>query len=205
MPIDEDADAINSHMLEAMKRLEMQFAGRDVDSRDAHTWAAYNEIKAARDLIVNGETHGVECVVDDDHECIDVPCVYIPVSVFDSEAYMALSHPARGLLLEVAMQCHGDDNGRLLMSRAHLAARGWKSADVIQRAKQELLDGGLIFETVKGGPNKASRYAVTWWDLDERPEYDHGAAAAFMRHAYVAKRAISRLMNRRPGPCDGQD
>src|SRR6218665_2481576 len=103
--------------------------------------------------------------------------VALPWSVLDSRAYLGLSHPARALLLELARQLHGDDNGRLLLSRAHLLPRGWKSADVLQRAKQELLDAELVFETVKGQrPNKASWYAVTWHRLGKQDGFDHGAA-----------------------------
>lgn len=120
--------------------------------------------------------------------------VALPLTVLESAAYAALSHTARSLLLEVALQYCGDNNGRLLLSRAHLASRGWKSADVIQRAKQELLDGGFIFETVKGHrPNKASWYALTWYRLHKHPGYDPGAERAFERSAYrqrgVAKNA----------------
>jgi hypothetical protein len=44
----------------------------------------------------------------------------------------------------------------LLLSRNFLEPRGWKSADVIHRAKQELLEAEFIFETVKGRrPNRA--------------------------------------------------
>ena len=85
------------------------------------------------------------------------PFVALPLSVLDCPGYAALSHPARALLLEVARQCKGDDNGRLLLSRVYLAGRGWKSADVIQRAKVELIKAEFIFETVRGHrPNKAS-------------------------------------------------
>lgn len=110
----------------------------------------------------------------------------LPHAVLESRAYLNLSHTARSLLLEVAMQLLPDNNGRLLLSRAHLAPRGWKSADVIQRAKHELLEGGFIFETVKGHrPNKASWYAVTWRSLDRRPDYDPGALGGFPRSAYL--------------------
>jgi hypothetical protein len=78
-----------------------------------------------------------------------------------------------------------DNNGRLLASRAYLAGRGWNSADVIDRAKRELLEAGFIHETVKGHrPNKASWYAVTWRILDPHHGYDPGAAATFVRGAY---------------------
>lgn len=111
--------------------------------------------------------------------------VALPWSVLDSRAYLGLSHPARALLLELARQLHGDDNGRLLLSRPLLSARGWKSVDVIQRAKQELIDAELIFETVKGQrPNKASWYAVTWYRLGDLQGFDPGAARAFVRGAY---------------------
>jgi hypothetical protein len=111
--------------------------------------------------------------------------VAIPLAVLDCPAYLALSHTARSLLLEVARQCRGDDNGRLLLSRAYLGGRGWKSADVIQRAKGELIDGGFIFETVKGHrPNKASWYAVTWRKLDKIAGFDIGVEKAFERGAY---------------------
>ena len=87
--------------------------------------------------------------------------------------------------VQVPRQYVRDNNGRLLASRAYLARRGWKSADVIQRAKDELIETGFIHETVKGQrPNKASWYAVTWYTLDRLPGYDHGAAESFQRGAY---------------------
>ena len=111
--------------------------------------------------------------------------VALPDSVLDCAAYVRLSYPARALLLEVARQFVGDNNGRLLASRRFLAERGWNSADVIHRAKHELLDAGFIFETVKGHrPNKAGWFAVTWRSLDRHPGYDAGVEKAFRRGAY---------------------
>ena len=111
------------------------------------------------------------------------PC---PWSVLDSPAYARLGHPGRSLLIEMARQYVRDNNGRLLASASYLAKRGWNSADVISRAKRQLLDAGFIFETVKGHrPNKASWYAVTWHALDRLPGYDCGAALSFVRSAYL--------------------
>lgn len=111
--------------------------------------------------------------------------VALPWTVLDCPAYAALSHPARSLLMELARQYVRDNNGRLLASRAHLAERGWTSADVIQRAKGELLAAGFIYETVKGRrPNRASWYALSWFALDRHPDYDPGAAESFTRGAY---------------------
>jgi hypothetical protein len=112
--------------------------------------------------------------------------VALPWSVLDCAAYTRLSHPARGLLLEFARQFVRDNNGRLLASGAYMATRGWKSVDVITRAKRELIEAGFIFETVMGHrPNKASWYAVTWRSLDKCTGYDFGTTAAFERGAYL--------------------
>lgn len=111
--------------------------------------------------------------------------VAIPWSVLDCRAYADLSHPARALLLEISRQFVRDNNGRLLASAAHLIKRGWRSADVITRAKRDLIEAGFIHETVKGHrPNKASWYAVTWQRLDRLNGYDHGAFETFQRGAY---------------------
>jgi hypothetical protein len=100
----------------------------------------------------------------------------LPWSVLDCNAYRGLSHPARSLLMEFARQYVRDNNGRLLASTKFLKARGWNSADVIHRAKLELIKAGLIYETVKGHrPNKASWYAITWQNLDKDSRYDAGA------------------------------
>jgi len=112
--------------------------------------------------------------------------VPIPWLVLDSPAYQRLSHPARSLLLEIARQFHGDDNGRMLVTLAYLNPRGWTSNATITKAKQELLDAGLIYETVKGRrPNRASWYACTWWSIDKLDGYDAGAEAGFARSAYL--------------------
>lgn len=111
--------------------------------------------------------------------------VALPWSVLDCPAYARLSMHARALLLEVARQFVRDNNGRMLLSRAYMETRGWKSVDMLTKAKRELLEGGFIFQTVMGHrPNKASWYAVTWRALDKLPGYDHGAAQCFERGAY---------------------
>jgi len=111
--------------------------------------------------------------------------IALPWSVLDCPAYARLSHPAKALLLEVARQFVRDNNGRMLLSRVYMATRGWRSADVIDRAKRELLEAGFIFQTVMGHrPNKASWFAVTWRELDKLPGYDEGTVKCFERRAY---------------------
>jgi hypothetical protein len=127
--------------------------------------------------------------------------VALPWSVLDSPAFAALSHPAKALLLEFARQYVRDNNGRLLASMRHLSKRGWRSADVVTRAKRELIEAGFVHETVKGRrPNRASWYAVTWYSLDAHRDYDEGAAESFERGAY---RSTTRHKNARLKPAHG--
>lgn len=112
--------------------------------------------------------------------------VALPYVVLDSPAYASLGYPARALLFDMARQLGTENNGRLLASRACLKKRGWTSNDVIGRALKQLIAEGLVFQTVKGHrPNKASWYAVTWYDLAKLKGYDEGAALLFPRGAYV--------------------
>jgi hypothetical protein len=127
--------------------------------------------------------------------------VALPWAVLDCPAYARLSHPARSLLWEFARQYVRDNNGRLLASSAYLSKRGWKSSDVIYRAKQELQVAGFIHETVMGHrPKKASWYALTWHTLDRIPGYDVGAAETFRRGAFQAN---APLKNASLIPSDG--
>ncbi|MEN9902546.1 MAG: hypothetical protein RL651_1210 [Pseudomonadota bacterium] len=117
--------------------------------------------------------------------------IALPTAVIDSPAFKKLSHPAKALLIEIARQYRGDNNGRLLCSREYLEPRGWNSNDVITRAKNKLLDSGFIYETVKGQrPNKASWYAITWHMLDKLSGYDYGAEAGFLRSAYKENKSL---------------
>ena len=137
--------------------------------------------------MANGRNHGRKTDVGRDTGGF----VALPWSVLDCPAYACLSHPARALLLEFARQFVRDNNGRMLASRAYLAKRGWKSADVIDRAKRELLQAGFIFETVKGQrPNRASWYAVTWRILDKLNRFDVGASDSFERGAYLKSQPL---------------
>ncbi len=111
--------------------------------------------------------------------------IALPVVVMDCPNFQKLSANARSLLLEVARQFNLGNNGRLLISRAYLLKRGWNSNDMISKGKKELLEGGFIYETVKGHrPNKASWYAITWQDIDKLDGYDVGALKGFNKGAY---------------------
>ena len=111
--------------------------------------------------------------------------IALPWAVVDSPAFTSLSVYARALLLELARQYVRDNNGRLLLTRERMAARGWTSNDTLTKARRELEAAGFLYQTVRGHrPSKASWYAVTWAPLDVHPGFDPEALPNFTRSAY---------------------
>lgn len=111
----------------------------------------------------------------------------IPHAVLDSAAFKGASYPAKALLFDLIRQHSGSNNGHLHLSFAWLETRGWKSRDVIQRAKAELMQRELLIQTRQGGLNiGASYFAVTWLrisnfvGLDIQGKDYHPGAWAFM-------------------------
>ena len=109
----------------------------------------------------------------------------LPWTVLDSPAYMSLAYSSRALLIELARQYTGSNNGKLVVCEKALRPRGWSSSATIHKAKAELLSVRLISETRKGHkPNKASWFALTWLSLDWLPEMDI-KREGFVRSAYL--------------------
>lgn len=111
--------------------------------------------------------------------------VALPYTVLDSPAFLGLSYSARALLLDIARQFSGSNNGKLVVCDKAMAPRGWTSSTTIHKAKRELLEAGFLCETRKGQkPNKASWFAITWQSLDWTSDMDI-SRAGFTRGAYL--------------------
>lgn len=121
--------------------------------------------------------------------------VGLPHWVMLHPSFRAASARARALLLDVAMQYDGRNNGRLVLAAKALRPLGWRSDDGIQKAKTELLALGLLVEVRKGAkPNRAAWFALGWRPLDVKDGIDLDP------RAYVSLAA--RKDGARP-PCDG--
>ena len=99
--------------------------------------------------------------------------VAIPHVVMDSEAWRACSHVAIALLLELARQYNGRNNGDLCAVLSLLKERGWTSSETIHTALKELRHYGLIVLTRQGGllmrtggRRTPSLYAIAWQPID---------------------------------------
>lgn len=92
----------------------------------------------------------------------------MPHAVMDSNAFQGAGHPARSLLYELIRQLSGRNNGHLQLASPWLKKRGWNSADVVQRAKAELITRQLVVKTRLGGLNAGpDLWAVTWLPISD--------------------------------------
>ena len=115
------------------------------------------------------------------------PFVGIVRSVFETPAFTALSPHACKLLLELASQYRGDNNGNLMVAWSIMKKRGWNSRTTLWRCKSELIEAGFVYVTRKGHmPSTCELLALTWFALDMSPKFDPEALACFKAKAYRA-------------------
>lgn len=113
------------------------------------------------------------------------PFVGIVRSVFETPAFFDLSPHACKLLLDLAGQYRGDNNGDLTVAWSVVSKRGWRSRTTLWRCKSELIEAGFIFVTRKGRmPSTCELLALTWFPLDVSRKFDPEALACFEPKAY---------------------
>ena len=95
------------------------------------------------------------------------PFLSLPHNVLDHESFRTLSPRATKLLIDIAAQYRGCNNGDLCAPLSVMQKRGWKSNDQLFKARKELLDRGLILTSRQGGRNKASLFALTCLQIDD--------------------------------------
>lgn len=101
----------------------------------------------------------------------------LPHALLASPRYRALSSSAVKLLIDIASQFNGKNNGDLSAAWKVMKVKGWRSEATLDRAKKELLSLGLIAETRKGRlPNTCSLYGLTWQPLNPNDKLDIGPA-----------------------------
>lgn len=97
----------------------------------------------------------------------------LPHQVMDCAAFIALSAPATRLLLDIARQYMGTNNGKLLCTLSVMKGRGWSSNDTLSRARKELEAAHFIQKTREAWmPRRAAWYGLCWRPLDFDPAMD---------------------------------
>lgn len=112
-----------------------------------------------------------------DRRSKSIPYFGFPKPVLRSPAYIAMSYPAKALLIDLRTQYNGHNNGNLhcawsLMSRD----RGWRSRETLYTALQELIHYGFLKCVRHGRPYKTggtpepNLFALTWERVDRNAD-----------------------------------
>ena len=91
----------------------------------------------------------------------------LPHHVLQHETFKTLSTRATKLLIDIAAQYRGSNNGDLSATLSLMRDRGWNSSDQLNKAKKELVEKDVIRVARQGGLNKCNLYALTWFPIDE--------------------------------------
>ena len=91
----------------------------------------------------------------------------LPHNVLQHETFKTLSTRATKLLIDIAAQYRGNNNGDLSATLSLMRDRGWNSSDQLDKAKKELVAKDVIRVARQGGLNKCNLYALTWFPIDE--------------------------------------
>lgn len=88
--------------------------------------------------------------------------------LLDCEDFILLKGNSIKLLIDIACQYNGYNNGDLCASLSVMKKRGWNSNQQLAKALKELIDRTLILKTKQGGLNYGPNlYAITWQPIDE--------------------------------------
>ncbi len=136
------------------------------------------------------------------------PFAGFPRSVLTSAEFRALSPAGCKLLLDVASQFNGHNNGDLSAAWALMRERGWSSKTTLANAKRETIDAGFLYRTRQGKlPNRCELLALTWFPLDVSPKFDPNALESFTgwykRRNVVIQLPKSGLSKKFPSPDSG--
>lgn len=90
----------------------------------------------------------------------------IPHYIVRSAEFGSLEPWPLKLLIELAANFNGKNNGDLSAAFSVLEDRGWNSPGTLNRAIKKLLRDGWLVTTRHGGRNRCALFALTWWPVD---------------------------------------
>lgn len=91
----------------------------------------------------------------------------IPRVLMESQKYKQLNGWEVRLLLELACQFRGSNNGDLGMTWTMAKERGWRSSGTLAQSLAKLEALGFILRTREGGKHRCSLYALSWQPIDD--------------------------------------
>lgn len=123
----------------------------------------------------------------------------IPWAVQDSVSFQGASDKAKSLIHALIRQHSGNNNGHLHLAKKWLYERGWTCHENNSKARNELIERGLIIQTKWGGLNMGpDLFALTWYDITNYVGLDI-TAKGYSRGAYLLCNLPSTARRKPPG------
>lgn len=95
------------------------------------------------------------------------PFVMLDREMLRSEQWARLSPHGMKLIIDLAAQYYGTNNGDLCATWSIMRKRGWRSPATLSRALHELIFAGWLVLSRQGGRHKSSLYALTIWGIND--------------------------------------
>lgn len=107
----------------------------------------------------------------------------LPHALLRHEAVTTLSPAHRWVLVAVAAEFNGKNNGAIVLTPAVAKDYGITSVDTLRKGLGELVSRGLVIRTDPGSyqPPKPARYALTWQPMNDS---DYSIARRTPTHDY---------------------
>ena len=90
----------------------------------------------------------------------------LPKEWTDSSQWAALSATDLKLLIDLATQYNGSNNGDLCATWSVMKKRGWRSPGTVSKAIHSLIEKQWLLLTRQGGRHAPSLFALTFWGID---------------------------------------
>ena len=91
----------------------------------------------------------------------------LPHTLIDHPNFQGLRAKSVKLLIDLAAQYKGWNNGDLCAPLSIMRKKGWSSNEQLFRARNELVERGFLRVSRQGGRNQCTLYALTWQPIDD--------------------------------------
>ena len=95
------------------------------------------------------------------------PFLSLPYSLIRHKNFKTLKAKPTKLLIDIASEYNGRNNGDLCAPLSIMRERGWSSNDQLFRARKELVARGILWVSRQGGRNQCTLYALTWQPIND--------------------------------------
>lgn len=94
--------------------------------------------------------------------------LHLHKGLLNCKDFMLMKGNSLKMLIDLAAQYNGHNNGDLCAAVSVMKHRGWNSNQQINKALKDLVSRNLIMQTRQGGLNMGPNlYAITWQPINE--------------------------------------